>query len=122
MKHQKKKRELGRVRKQRRALLKTLLGSLVLKEKIQTTEAKAKEIKGLMDKLINKAKKYKKGPEGVAVVRDLNNSIPKVAVKKIISEDFLGKTKSRRSGYSRIIKLERRKSDGARLAIIEFVD
>ncbi len=122
MKHLKKKRELGRVRKQRKALLKTLLGSLVVKEKIETTEAKAKEIKGLIDKIINKAKKYEKGPGGVAIIRSLNNLIPKMAVKKIVSPEFLEKFKSRNSGYTRIIRLERRKSDGAEMAIIEFVN
>lgn len=122
MKHQKKKRELGRVRKQRRALLRTLLGSLVSKEKMTTTEAKAKEIKGMIDKLINKAKRYEDGPKGVAIIRDLNNSLPRIAVKKIIGADFLEKRKSRNSGYTRIIRLERRKSDGARMAVIELVD
>ena len=121
MKHQKKKRELGRNEGQRKALLKTLLGSLILNEKIQTTEAKAKESKNAIDKLITKAKKSQEPAKKLAILRDLNKLIPKIAVKKMLSEEFLKKFSERNSGYTRIIKLERRKSDGARIAVIEFV-
>ncbi len=121
MKHQKKKRELGREEGQRKALLKTLLGSLILNEKIKTTEAKAKEAKNLIDKLITKAKKSQVAEKKVAVLRDLNKLIPKVAVRKLLSAEFLKKFSERSSGYARIIKLERRKSDGAKMAVIEFV-
>jgi large subunit ribosomal protein L17 len=121
MKHQKKKRELGRPEGQRKALLKTLLGSLILNEKIKTTEAKAKEAKNAIDKLISKAKKTQEKDKKIAVLRNLNKFIPKIAVKKLLSEEFLKKFSQRNSGYARIIKLERRKSDGAKMSIIEFV-
>ena len=109
MKHQVKGRKLSRSRKQRRALIKTLLGSFVLREKITTTEAKAKEIKPLIDKIINKAKiigadEKKK----TAVTRNLDKLLPKEAVKKIAGK-FIEKFGERRSGYSRIIKLAGRK-------------
>lgn len=121
MKHQKKKRELGRTEGQRKALLKTLLGSLILVEKITTTEAKAKEAKKVIDKLITQAKKSQEEGKKLAVLRNLNKLIPKIAVKKILSEEFIKKFSERHSGYARIIKLERRKSDGAKMAVIEFV-
>jgi large subunit ribosomal protein L17 len=97
-----------------------MLGSLIMREKITTTEAKAKELKGRIDKIISKAKKTKVAGRKVAVIRDLNTEIPVMAVKKITGE-FLLKFDKRSSGYTRIIKLAPRKSDGARVAVIEFV-
>ena len=121
MRHQKHGRKFGRVRNQRRALLKTMLGSLIMREKITTTEAKAKELKIKIDRIINKAKKAQKAELKVAVIRDLDKTIPKMAIKKAISEEFIKKFEKRISGYARVIKLAPRKGDGARMAIIEFV-
>ena len=121
MKHLQKGRKLGRVRNQRTALFRTLLGSLIMKEKIQTTEAKAKEMKAMIDKIINKAKLSKQEEKKVAVMRALRIKIPLMAVKKITG-DFLDKFATRDSGYTRIIKLSPRQGDAARIAIIEFVD
>ncbi len=121
MKHLKKGRKFGRVRKQRRALVKILLGNLVLREKMKTTEAKAKEIKGTMDRIITKAKKYKSGGDAVTGLRYLKEKMPAAAVKKITGE-FLEKFSQRGSGYTRIMKLSARKGDSARMAVIEFVD
>ncbi|EKE10801.1 MAG: hypothetical protein ACD_15C00202G0023 [uncultured bacterium] len=121
MKHLQKGRKLGRVRNQRTALFRTLLGSLIMKEKIKTTEAKAKEMKAKIDKIINKAKLVKQEEKAVAVMRDLRVKIPLMAVKKITG-DFLDKFSKRNSGYTRIIKLAPRKGDAAKIAIIEFVD
>lgn len=121
MKHRTKGRKLSRVRKQRKALLKTLLGSLAMREKITTTEAKAKEIKPLIERLINTAKKIKTDEKRKAmIIRELQKHLPQVAVKKL-SGVFMDKFSRRSSGYARVIKLERRRSDGARMAVIEFV-
>jgi large subunit ribosomal protein L17 len=121
MKHLQKGRKLGRVRSQRTALFRTLLGSLIMKEKIKTTEAKAKEMKAKIDRIINRAKLSKQEERKVAIARDLRIKIPLMAVKKIMG-DFLEKFSKRNSGYTRIIKLAPRKGDAAKLAIIEFVD
>lgn len=120
MRHQNKGRELGRERSQRKALFRTMLGSLIMQEKIETTEAKAKELKDKIDRLINKAKKGQDATKKLAVIRDLKKSIPAMAVKKMMGE-FVSKFEKRTSGYIRIIKLAPRKSDSARMAIIEFV-
>jgi len=120
MKHQKQGRKFGRVKNQREAMLKTMLGSLVMEEKIETTLAKAKEIKILIDKVINKAKKSQIEGRKVAVIRELNNRLPAKAVKKLTGE-FLGRFSGRGSGYTRVIKLSPRKSDAALMAVIEFV-
>lgn len=120
MKHQKKRRKFGRVKKQRESLLSILLSNLILHEKIKTTEAKAKEIKGEIDGLINRAKGGGIASGKVSVVRHLKSKISSVAVNKLQS-DFLERFSERTSGYTRIIKLSPRQSDGARVAIIEFV-
>ena len=121
MKHLVKGRKFSRVRKQRKALIKTLLGSLIMKEKITTTEAKAKEIKPLMDKIVTKVKRMSADEtKKVAIIRDLRKELPIMAVKKL-SGDFIEKFSGRNSGYTRIVKLMQRKSDGARMAVIEFV-
>jgi large subunit ribosomal protein L17 len=119
MKHQVKGRKFSRIRKQRRALLKSLVESLIIKEKMTTTEAKAKELKGIIDKIITKAKKINDETK-VAVIRDLNRKVSPLAVKKL-SGDFMKKREGRTSGYTRISKLGRRKGDSAKMAVIEFI-
>ena len=95
MRHRVKGRKLSRIRKQRRALMKTLLGSLILREKITTTEAKAKEIKPLIDRLINRAKRSKENK--TAIIRELSKKLPAQAVKKA-SGEFLNKFEGRTGG------------------------
>jgi|WetSurMetagenome_2_1015567.scaffolds.fasta_scaffold1492688_1 large subunit ribosomal protein L17 len=120
MRHLKSGRKLGRIRKQRRALFKTMLGSLVMNEKIRTTEAKAKEIKVKIDPIINKAKKAQDEKSKITVTRGLERYLPKIAIGKL-KGDFIKKFEKRNSGYTRVIKLERRKGDGSKMAVVEFV-
>jgi large subunit ribosomal protein L17 len=115
MRKRKKGRKLSRKTDQRRALLRALLNALVLREKIETTEAKAKEISRFFDKLITKAKKGDIYSRRLAA-EFLNPSL----AKKLVS-DIAPRYKDRHGGYARIIKLGPRKSDGARMAIIELV-
>jgi len=121
MQHLRKGSKFGRVKNQRKALFKTMLGSLIMHEKIETTEAKAKALKGKIDKIISKAKKTGIADKKIAIVRSLQKELPLQSVKKLTG-DFLGKLSKRSSGHTRVIKLGRRKSDGARMAVIEFVD
>ncbi|MCX6763371.1 MAG: 50S ribosomal protein L17 [Candidatus Moranbacteria bacterium] len=121
MKHGKKGKKLSRERNQRRALLKTMLGSLIMHEKITTTEAKAKELKRLIDPIINQAKKSLDEKKKVNVIRELRTKLPLMAVKKITG-NFINRFNSRRSGYTRLIKIAPRKNDAAKMAIIEFID
>lgn len=122
MKHLVKGRKFSRVKKVRTALIKTLLGSFIMKERITTTEAKAKEIKPTVDKIITKAKKISTSDETkrVAIIRDLRKELPLMAVKKL-SGEFTAKFSTRAGGYTRIMKIAQRKSDGAKMAVIEFV-
>lgn len=115
MRKLKKGRKLSRKRNQRKALLKSLTGNLLLREKIKTTEAKAKEFSRFAEKCITRAKKG-----DLASRRILAKYFSKKIVKKLI-EEIGPRYKERRGGYTRIIKLGPRKSDGARMAVIELV-
>jgi large subunit ribosomal protein L17 len=86
-----------------------------LKEKIKTTEARAKEIKRLSEKIITKSKK-----NDLATRRYLLRLFSKTIVKKLV-DDIAVRYNNRKGGYTRIIKLGPRKSDGAKMAIIELV-
>lgn len=110
------KKTFARSKSQRDAMFNAMAGSFILKEKIKTTQVKAKELQKRVEKVITKAKKN----QGVAVRRLLLKSLPEKAVKKLLSE--IGpKYKERNGGYTRLIKLMPRKSDGAKMAIIELV-
>jgi large subunit ribosomal protein L17 len=115
MRKRKKGRKFSRKKDQRKALLKLLSEALFLKEKIKTTEAKAKELKRIAEKFITRAKKG-----DLASKRLLARFFSKKIVKKLINE-IAPKYKERKGGYTRIVKLGQRKSDGAKMAIIELV-
>jgi len=121
MRHLRKGRKFKRVRRQRKALIKSLLGNFILSEKMKTTEAKAKEVKILIDRIINKAKKAQDPVRKVAIIRDLKSRLSNEVVKKL-SGNFIDRFSKRDSGYARVIKLTPRKSDNAKMALVEFVD
>ncbi|MBX4181573.1 50S ribosomal protein L17 [Candidatus Parcubacteria bacterium] len=115
MRHGNVNRKFGRERNQRKALMKSLAYSLALKGKIKTTEAKAKELRPYMEKLVTLGKK-----ETLSSLRLLESRVGLQAAKKIANVH--AKTyKGRAGGYLRITKMIQRKSDGAPQAIIEFV-
>lgn len=115
MKHLKKNRKFGRTADYRKAFLSNLGNSLILKERIRTTEARAKEIRPLVEKMINMAKK-----ETLSSRRLLLKSLAIKPVNKLFKE-LVPRFKERQGGYLRILKIANRKNDGARMAIIEFV-
>jgi len=116
MRHQDKNKILGRKSASRKALLRGLLTNFVLYEKIKTTETKAKVLKPLMEKYITVAKNG-----------DLNarRQLKKFlyidgAVEKMIKE-IAPRYKDRKGGYTRIIKLNNRAGDGAKVVSLELV-
>ena len=115
MRHHNANRKFGRVANQRKALLRSLAYSLVVKEKIKTTEPKAKELRPFVEKLITFGKKGT-----LASRRLLDTRVGRIAGKKI-ALTLSPKYKETKGGYTRITKLVRRSSDGAPMAIIEFV-
>jgi len=109
-------RKFGRTTDQRRAFLKSLAANLVLKGRIKTTEARAKEVRSLIERLISCGKK-----NDLAAKRRLSAALPSMAAKKVykeISPRFL----QRQGGYTRITKVGQRMSDGAKMVFIEILE
>jgi|SRR3989344_6754328 len=115
MRHLKKGRKFGRVKKGREALLRNLTFFFLHTGRITTTEAKAKELRPLVEKFINKAK-----TQNLAAERRIRTALPSAIVPKLTKE-IAPKYSERKGGYTRIVKLGRRKSDGASMALIELV-
>ena len=115
MRKLKKGRKFSRPRSQRKALIKNLSAELFLREKIKTTEAKAKELRSFAEKSISRAKKG-----DLASRRYLLRFFSKNIVKKLIDE-IAPEYKERPGGYTQIVKLGPRESDGAKMAIIKLV-
>ncbi|OGY89873.1 MAG: 50S ribosomal protein L17 [Candidatus Komeilibacteria bacterium RIFCSPLOWO2_01_FULL_52_15] len=116
MRHRKKRVKLGRESGPRRALLKNLATQVILYEKVRTTQAKAKAIRPIVEKIITRGK-----VKSVHTKRMIGRYIrqPK-AVMKVL--DVLGpRYKDRKGGYTRIIKMGQRAGDGAPMVSIEFV-
>lgn len=109
-------RKFHRKTGQRRAFLKGLASNLILKEKIETTQARAKEIRPLVERLVTIAKKQQ-----LAALRALLERLHKKTAQKLFYE-IAPRYKDRAGGYLRIVKEAKfRKRDGTPMAKIEFV-
>lgn len=108
---------------QRKALLRDLVTDLIINERITTTEAKAKELKKLADKMVTLAKdgSLNARRQAAETVRfEVVNEEGQYAVQKLFDE--IGpRYKDRTGGYTRIIKTVPRRGDAAPMAIIEFI-
>lgn len=110
-------RKLGRPANQRKALFRNMVTDLFAHEKIRTTEAKAKEVRILADKLITLAKRGDLHARRQAAAV-LNN---KDVLKKLFQE-IAGRYTERNGGYTRILKLEPRRGDAAPMVLLELVE
>ena len=116
-------RKLGRTTDARLALLRNLASDLIVHERVETTEAKAKELRSSVEKLITLAKRgdlharrqaasflyVKKDEEGELVLRKLFGEIAE-------------RYENKQGGYTRVLKLGPRRGDGANMAVIELVE
>lgn len=116
MRHRKKGRKFGRTSGPRRALIKNLAASLILYEKIKTTDAKAKELRGYVENLITKGKS-----DSLAARRYLLARLPTENTVKKILEVLSPRYKTRSGGYTRVVKIGRRQGDNAPVSLVEFV-
>lgn len=115
MRKRNKGRKFGRKTDQRKAFMNSLVRNLFVHGKIKTTEARAKEMKMLAEKMITKAKKG-----DLAGIRSLAKRVSPEVVTKLMKE--IGPSfKERKGGYTRIIKMGQRRTDGAPMVIIELV-
>lgn len=144
MRHKKSGRQFGRDTSSRRAMLRNLAANLITHERIETTDAKAKELRRVAERLISKALRL--GKVAYTPHADLN---PAEKAKRLHTErlvgayvprwgvttdgakiDIIGKVmvdlskrfEGRAGGYTRITKLGPRRGDGAPMSIIEFID
>lgn len=110
-------RKFGRERDQRKALIKGLADSLVIRESIETTLPKAKEVATYTEKLITKAKKG-----GLHNRRQVISGLQTIEAAHKLVDDIAPKLKNRTSGHLRIEKTDLRRGDAAQLARVSFVD
>ena len=115
MRHKVAGRHLSRPTEHRWALYRNQVTALLAHEKVTTTEAKAKEVASFVEKQITRAKAGSLSSRRL-LTRDFSPEI----VKKLVNE-IAPKYKERKGGYTRIIKLGPRKSNGAKMAIIELI-
>lgn len=116
MRHKISGRKLGRPTAHRISMLRTMVTDLIRHESIQTTEAKAKEVRRMAEKVITYGKKGTLHERRKASALLTDKSI----VRKVFDE--LGpRYESRPGGYTRIIKLGPRKGDASAMAIIELM-
>ena len=106
--------KFGRETVQRQALYKSLATALIDHGKLKTTEAKAKALVRVVAGMITLAKR-----QNLNARRELTKQIGEKAVKKLMT-DLARQFADRKGGYTRIIRLGQRKSDGAEMAIVEF--
>ncbi len=116
MRHGNSTRKFGRETTQRHALMRSLARNLIRDTKIQTTLAKAKELRPFVEKLITKAK-----TDNIASRRLIGARLQGVKEVKKLFEEVSPKYKTRAGGYTRIIKMPRRDLDAAPMAIIELI-
>jgi len=117
MRHRVKGRRLKRTSEQKRALMRGLAQALIERGAIETTEARAKELRPFVEKLITKAK------SGTLHDRRLaGKHVQKREINDKLFTEIGPKFASRAGGYTRILKVGHRKGDGAEMARIELVN
>src|SRR5436309_12821982 len=116
MRHRNSGRKLSRNTSHRRALLRNLVTSFLEHGRLMTTLPKAKEIRPLAEKMITLGKR-----DDLHARRQVQAYLLKEAIAKRVFDTIAPRFADRPGGYSRIVKLGYRKSDGADLAIIELI-
>ncbi|GAA0323552.1 50S ribosomal protein L17 [Bacillus carboniphilus] len=117
-------RKLGRTSDQRKALLRDLATDLIISERIETTEARAKELRSVVEKMITLGKRgdLHARRQASSYIRHevANEETGQDAIQKLFS-DIAPRYEERQGGYTRIMKLGPRRGDGAPMVIIELV-
>ncbi len=116
MRHRNYGRKLSRKTEHRRALLRNLVTSLILEERIETTVAKAKAARGIAEEMITLGKRGDLHARRLAAAYCMTAA----AVKKLF-EDVAKRYTSRPGGYTRVVRTGWRKGDGADTAVLELV-
>jgi len=117
MRHLKSGYKLGRNPSQRKALLRNLTGSVIEKERVYTTITKAKAVRPIVEKMVTLGKNG-----DLASKRRALAYLFKRKIVHLLFDEVAPRFMDREGGYTRIIKGDFRKGDGAEMAYIEFVD
>ncbi len=117
MRHRKFTFKIGRTSAHRRAMLSNAVCSLIMAERIETTVAKAKQIRRLAEKMITLAKRgtLHARRRAIAILRQPD-------VVAYLFGDLVGRFENRNGGYTRIVRLGKRVGDAAEVCILEFVE
>ena len=123
-------RKLGRTSSQRKAMLRDLATDLIINERIETTEARAKELRSVVDKMITLGKRgdLHARRQAAAFIRhelvtttdEEGNESTSFALQKLF-DDVAPRYAERQGGYTRILKVGPRRGDGAPVVVIELV-
>ena len=117
MRHQKAGRKFGRNPAQRKALLRQLAVSMILHERITTTEAKAKTLRPIVEKLVTIARQDTHAHRHLIMTK-IDHPLATAKLFEVIAPRF----ETTPGGYTRISKLEPRRGDAAPMALIDFVE
>ena len=120
MRHLVKGRKLNRTASHRKALLSNMSCSLIKHKRIITTEQKAKELRRFVERLITYAKKDSLHGRRL-IMKKIKGKLKK-EISNLLIHEIAPNYSDRNGGYTRIIKLNNRKNDNARMSLIEFVD
>jgi len=117
MRHQKRGKKLGRTASHRKAMLQNMAASVLLHKQIKTTEAKAKEARRLVERLITYGKKGTTHARRLAfaILRDKKATT-------ILFDEIAPVYENRQGGYTRLIKLGFRPNDTAKVVLLQLVD
>jgi len=125
MRHRKSGRKLGRNSSHRKAMFRNMVTSLIQEGQIETTVAKAKEVRPLIEKLVTLAKNNQEGKveaaTRVAAIRQAGKVVRGRDALFTLFSELGGQFDDRDGGYTRIIRTRNRLGDNAEMAIIEFV-
>tara|TARA_B100000686_G_scaffold313153_1_gene358254 strand:- start:12 stop:386 length:375 start_codon:yes stop_codon:yes gene_type:complete len=117
MRHRVKGKKLGRRTDHREAMVNNLVSELFKRERITTTEAKAREVRGAAEKMITKGRRGSLNDRRLVAAKLSDDSV----VKKLFNE--IGpRFANREGGYTRLLKLMQRKGDSASMALLEIVE
>lgn len=115
-------RKLNRRSDQRKAMLRDLVTQLIIHERLETTEAKAKELSRLFDKMVTLGKKgtLEARKDAAKTVRFLDAGEDRNALQKLF-DDIADRYKDRQGGYTRTMKLGPRRGDATEMVVIELI-
>ncbi len=116
MKHLVKTKKLSRTKPHREAMLANMANSLFMHRTIRTTDAKAKELRRYTDRLISKAR-----TDSIAMRRQIFSELRNETVVKKLFDEIAPHFRDRPSGFSRVLKIDRRKGDGAAISLVELL-